>query len=180
MNIPNLITIFRILLTPLLIIFLLEDKPNFALVTFIAAGAGDGLDGFLARVLNQKTTLGAWLDPIADKILISASCITMAILNGFPPWLVVIMVSRDVLIMGGIGVLMLNDYTVEVKPTPASKITTFVQLFTICFFLGHEYTTDYWFLSAHLVNLTAFFTLLSGGQYLLQGFKILEQDSGDD
>ena len=103
MNIPNFITLIRILLVPLLVIFLIEGKTSYAFLTFIAAGASDGLDGFLARVLKQKTALGAFVDPIADKLLLTASYITMAVLGMLPEWLSVLVVSRDVIILTGIG-----------------------------------------------------------------------------
>lgn len=175
MNIPNFITLFRVLLIPLLVIFLVEGKADLAFITFIVASTGDALDGFLARLLRQQTVLGRYIDPIADKLLVTASCVTMAAMDQFPAWLAVIIVSRDILIMGGIGVLMLNDFIVEVKPTFSSKITTFVQFVTISFFLGHQYLADYWFLGNHLARLAALFTLLTGVQYILIGLNILKQ-----
>ncbi|MBT8352055.1 MAG: CDP-alcohol phosphatidyltransferase family protein, partial [Deltaproteobacteria bacterium] len=87
MNIPNILTLLRILLTPLFVIFLLKHLYSFALIVFTLAGISDGLDGFIARYLNQRTTLGAYLDPIADKLLVTAAYVSLAILNIIPPWL---------------------------------------------------------------------------------------------
>ncbi len=173
MNFPNLITVFRLLLVPLLVIFLLENKPNLALATFVVAGVSDALDGFLARVLKQKTLLGAYIDPLADKLLLTTSYIALAILEQVPGWLSVVVVSRDVIILGGIGVLMLNNRHFVIEPTLDSKTTTFFQLVTVCFFLGREYVADYWYLNTYLVIVTALLTLFSGFHYLLIGFEIL-------
>ena len=84
MNIPNLLTIGRILLIPLLVIFLLDGKELAAFWVFVLAGVTDALDGFLARVLKQKTEFGAFIDPIADKLLLITSYITLAVLGVLP------------------------------------------------------------------------------------------------
>ena len=173
MNIPNFITLIRILLVPCFVIFLMDGRLNIALITFFLAGLSDGLDGFLARLLKKKTVLGAFIDPIADKLLLTTSFVTMAILNFLPGWIAVVVVSRDVIILVGFGVLMLNGKKFSIKPLLASKLTTFVQIFTVLLFLGREQLTDYWFLRMHLLNLTALFTLLSGIQYIIIGFRIL-------
>lgn len=180
MNVPNLITLFRILLVPLLVIFLIEGERLFALIVFVLASASDGLDGFIARVFNQKTRLGAFIDPIADKLLLLTAYISVAILNNFPRWLAVLVVSRDVIILVGIGVLMLNNRTVEIKPLLTSKATTFFQLVTICFFLSIDYAGEYQFLFLYLVYLTAFFTLVSGFFYISMGFRILGHPQQDN
>lgn len=173
MNLPNSITIFRLLLVPLFVIFLLEHRSDMALLTFAIAGISDALDGFLARVLNQKTLFGAYVDPLADKLLLTTAFVTLAIMAKLPGWLAVIVVSRDVIILGGIGILMLNNRSMQIKPTFVSKATTFIQLVTICFILGHDYVKEYWFLHNHFIVITALFTLLSGFHYLYIGFRIL-------
>jgi len=178
-NLPNLITVFRLLLIPVFVIFLLEDKSNLALITFGIAGISDALDGFLARVLNQKTLFGAYIDPVADKLLLATAFVMLAIMGQLPGWLAVVVVSRDVIILGGIGILMLNDRPLTIKPTLASKITTFVQLITVCFTLGREYMTAYWFLNSYFIIITALFTVFSGFHYLVIGFQILGRPDHD-
>lgn len=175
MNLPNLITIFRLLLIPLFVIFLLENEFDLALLTFATAGISDALDGFLARILKQKTLFGAYVDPLADKLLLTTAYVTLAIMTELPGWLTVIVVSRDVLILGGIGILFLNKRPMTIKPTIDSKITTFFQLVTVCFFLGRDFVSHYWFLHIYFVTVTALLTLFSGFHYLLIGFKILGQ-----
>lgn len=177
MNIPNVITVFRLLLIPVLVIFLMEGKSSLALLTFVVAGISDALDGFLARLLKQKTLFGAYVDPIADKLLLTTSFVTLAILGELPGWLAVIIVSRDVIIVVGIGILMLNNRPLTIKPTLDSKTTTFFQLVTVCFILGHEYVANFWFLRIYLILITSLFTLFSGFHYLIMGFKILGKNN---
>jgi cardiolipin synthase len=173
MNIPNFLTLFRILLIPLLVIFLLEGKATAALWVFVAAGVTDALDGFLARVLRQKTDFGAFLDPIADKLLLITSYITLSVLGVMPNWLTVIVVSRDVIIVMGIGILMLYSRSFSIKPTIISKITTFLQLITITFYLGRQYLVSAAFVEVYLLGLTAFFTIVSGVHYIIFGFRLI-------
>jgi len=177
MNIPNFITLIHILLIPVLVIFLLEGKNDLALITFIVAGASDALDGFIARLFKQKTALGAFIDPIADKLLLITSYITLAIFGMLPGWLAVLVVSRDVIIVTGIGILMLNNRPLEIKPTFDSKITTFIQLTTIFFLLGKDYIGELNILLAPLFYCTALITLFSGLHYLLIGTKILSNSN---
>lgn len=177
MNIPNTITIIRILLTPLLVILLLEGEKGLALVIFMVAGTGDALDGFLARLLNQKTDFGAFLDPIADKLLLITSFVTLSILDLMPAWITVIIVSRDILILGGIGVLLYCGLPLVVKPTHFSKITTFFQFITVCFFLGIDFLPAFLWLKTPVIYGVVTFTLLSGAQYLFLGFSLLANSS---
>lgn len=179
-NIPNFITMIRILLVPLLLIFLIEGRMGSALLVFVVAGVSDGLDGFIARMYKQKTVLGAYLDPIADKLLLNTSYVALAIFGLMPGWLSVVVVSRDFIILAGAGILILNSKKFEVKPSISSKITTVLQLATVCFFLGYEYIGNH-LIQLILVNLTALFTLISGFFYIIAGFRILGlPNHGDD
>lgn len=173
MNIPNFLTITRILLIPLLVIFLLEGRGQYAFWVFIAAGVSDGLDGFLARALKQKTEFGAFIDPIADKLLLITSYVTLAALDLVPRWLTVLVVSRDVIIIVGIGILMCYNKTFDIKPSFVSKITTFLQLFTVFLVLGADYLAPVFFLRDGVILATALFTVLSGMHYIAKGFQIL-------
>ncbi|MEA1899712.1 MAG: CDP-alcohol phosphatidyltransferase family protein, partial [Thermodesulfobacteriota bacterium] len=98
-NIPNILTVIRILLTPLFVIFLLRNLFSFALLVFTIAAISDALDGLFARYFNQHTALGAYLDPIADKLLLTSAFVSLAILKIVPGWLTVIVISRDILIL---------------------------------------------------------------------------------
>lgn len=173
MNIPNFLTIARILLIPLMVIFLLDGELSSAFWVFVVAGITDGLDGFLARVLHQKTDFGAFIDPLADKLLLLTCYISLAVLNFLPKWLAVLVVSRDVLICGGIGVLMLYNRNFAIRPSMISKITTLLQLLTVAFHLGQRHIGPFLEYRTLIIFLTAGFTILSGGHYLWRGFRIL-------
>jgi len=180
MNIPNFITLLRILLVPLLVIFIVERQTDLALLVFILAGAGDALDGFLARILKQQTEIGAFIDPIADKLLISAASITLAVQKIMPAWLAIVIVSRDIIILGGIAVLIINNNSPAIKPTYLSKLTTFVLLVTILFFLGQSFVTPFLYLEKYLVTLAVLLTILSGFHYVYLGFKLLDNQEGTE
>ena len=173
-NIPNILTVARILLTPLFVILLIKNLFIHALIVFTLAGISDGLDGFIARYFNQRTIMGAYLDPIADKLLLSAAFITLAILTAIPAWLTVIVISRDILILAGIAVFTITDIKVTIKPSIVSKFTTAAQLGTIFIvLLGFRFPTvvtaeqpAFW--------ITAGLTILSGLHYMIAGVSILQ------
>jgi len=98
MTVPNLLSILRILLVPIFIIYMLNNRMLASLIVFIIAVVSDALDGFIARVFHQKSNLGAHLDPLADKILLISAYVTLAIFNLIPLWLAVLTISRDVII----------------------------------------------------------------------------------
>lgn len=131
MNIPNTLTIFRIILVPVVVILLMQEAYFGALVVFAMAGITDGLDGFLARYLDQKTELGAYLDPLADKALLISSFVALALLGAIPGWLTVIVISRDCVIFFGIVILFLMNVPFEKQPSLVSKLTTFLQIVTV-------------------------------------------------
>jgi cardiolipin synthase (CMP-forming) len=151
----------------------MEGRMGMAFLVFVVAGVSDALDCFIARMFKQKTVLGAYLDPIADKLLLNTSFVVLAIFGLLPGWLAVLVVSRDVIILSGFGLLLLNGREFEVKPSYSSKMTTLMQLVVVSFFLGHEYLGNHLFFEFLLVYITAFFTLLSGFMYIVEGFRIL-------
>ncbi|MEK6654814.1 MAG: CDP-alcohol phosphatidyltransferase family protein, partial [Thermodesulfobacteriota bacterium] len=116
MNIPNLLTLLRIIMVPVIVILLIQGSFLKALIVFIAASLTDALDGFLARVLHQQTVLGSYLDPIADKALLASSFVTLSVLHIIPGWLTVIVISRDFIILLGISVFSIMSITVEIRP----------------------------------------------------------------
>jgi cardiolipin synthase len=176
-NIPNLLTIVRILLAPLFVILLLKDLFGLALVIFAIAGISDALDGFIARYYNQRTALGAYLDPIADKILLSSAFISLAVLKIIPSWLAVIVISRDVLIFIGIAVFTLTEKSYKVKPSIVSKCTTAIQIITIFITLLHVNIAGLITLREILYWITAGLTIISGFHYIYIGMNILQDTS---
>ncbi|OQY07883.1 MAG: CDP-diacylglycerol--glycerol-3-phosphate 3-phosphatidyltransferase [Desulfobacteraceae bacterium 4572_123] len=179
MNIPNILTLIRILLTPLFVIFLLKNLYSSALIVFTIAGISDGLDGFIARYFNQRTTLGAYLDPIADKILLTAAYASLAILNIIPSWLTVIVISRDVLIAIGMFIFTLTNISIEVKPSIVSKCTTASQLLTVFLCLLQMQIAGISITIYPLCLLTAVLTIMSGLHYVYLGLNILQKASPD-
>jgi cardiolipin synthase (CMP-forming) len=174
MTIPNILTMLRIFLTPVLIWFLLDHRLTHALVVFFLAGMTDGLDGLIARIFNQKSRLGAYLDPLADKLLLVSSFILLAWLCKVPNWLVVITVSRDIMIVMGIVTLKFHEIPVEMKPFAISKATTLIQLLTVLIMLASDLLIlPNWTYTA-LFFTTAAFSLASGVQYVMAGTALIE------
>lgn len=176
-NIPNTLTVIRILLTPLFVICLLREMFIPALLVFAFAGISDGLDGFIARYFNQRTVLGAYLDPVADKLLLMSAFICLAILHVIPEWLTVLVLSRDIVILIGIVSLKIFDIAVEIKPSIVSKLTTFSQLLTVFVVLLNPGKNGFAHLDLALFWVTAALTIASGLHYTYVGLKILHADS---
>jgi cardiolipin synthase len=175
MSLPNALTLIRILLIPLFVIFLISKSFHNALITFVIAGITDGIDGFIARIWNQRTDLGSYLDPIADKLLLASAFVTLAILRIIPSWLTVIVMSRDVLIALGFWVLTMTDHKPTLKPRYTSKITTVFQILTVIWSLLSVLQWRVAFLFPIFIRLTAFFTILSGVHYIYIGNKLLTE-----
>lgn len=176
MNIPNLLSLTRIILVPVFVIFLIQDKYYNALIVFVIAGLTDALDGTMARLLNAQTKLGSYLDPIADKLLLATSFIFLAILGIIPSWLTVIVISRDFMILLGIAILTLMSITFEIRPALIGKITTTLQIGTVFLVLVYKALTNN--LSCnYILNfffwLTAATTVASGLVYIIRGIKIV-------
>jgi len=173
MTIPNLITSLRIILAPIFIIYLLNERFVPAIVVFVVAGLSDGADGLVARLFNQKSTLGSYLDPLADKILLVAAFVVLSFRGFIPSWLTVVVISRDVLILLGVSVLFLNGLTITIRPSLISKATTCLQLTTVFVVLSSNYfhfssgfhRLVYW--------LTGLFTISSGLHYMYFWFKVI-------
>ncbi len=179
-SIPNILTVIRILLTPLFVIFLLRNLFSFALLVFTIAAISDALDGLFARCFNQHTALGAYLDPIADKLLITSAFISLAILKIVPGWLTVIVISRDILILLGVAIFAMTNINFVVKPSIVSKCTTVAQLSTVFIALLNPTLPDFYMIKLSLCWLTAGLTIISGLHYLYIGLNILQDAPGNN
>ncbi|NVM25702.1 MAG: CDP-diacylglycerol--glycerol-3-phosphate 3-phosphatidyltransferase [Desulfobacterales bacterium] len=179
MTIPNLITILRIILVPIFIIYIINDRTLGALIIFIIASISDVLDGFIAKIFHQKSNLGAHLDPLADKILLMTAYVTLAVLKMIPSWLAVLTISRDVIILLGVLILYLNGYEVKIKPSLLSKATTVIQAATILVVLSHGYL-NIEFIRTYVFWLAALLTIASGLQYIRIGMVILSQGANSN
>ena len=136
MNLPNIITIGRILLVPITVWLIISGAFSLAFVAFVAAGVSDGVDGFIARKFNQRSELGAYLDPIADKALLVSIYLSLGFLKFLPAWLVILVVTRDVLIVGAVVLAWVVDKPMPVAPSMASKANTVGQIILAGVVLG--------------------------------------------
>ena len=130
-NLPNILTLLRILLVPAVILLLREEDYLFALVLFVLAGLTDGLDGWIAKRFDCVSQLGTILDPVADKLLISSTFVMLVLLGDIPFWLVLLVVCRDVGIVGGYLILYTLGLMTTIRPTLVSKVNTALQILLV-------------------------------------------------
>lgn len=128
MTIPNLITIGRLFLVPLVIVMIAGANWDAAFILFVVAGISDAVDGFLAKRCGMASELGAWLDPVADKALIVSIYITLAVVGAIPVWLVVLVVARDLMIVAAVILSWLLDKPLTIAPIVVSKLNTAAQI----------------------------------------------------
>ena len=172
MNIPNIITIGRLLSVPVVVWLILSDRPALAFVLFLLAGISDGLDGYLAKRFRWQTELGAYLDAVADKMLLVSIYLALAATNGLPIWLVIAVVARDILIIGGVLLAWILEHPIEVKPNYVSKVNTTVQILLAGTVLaGRGYDLRLNFLTDALILAVAILTIWSATSYLVVWLK---------
>ena len=136
MSIPNLITLGRIMLVPVVVWAIAAGQMLLAFVLFLVAGLSDAVDGFLAKRFNMTSELGAYLDPLADKALIVSIYVTLGIAGTIPRWLVILVVSRDIMIVGAVMLSWLIGSPLKVKPLLVSKLNTVAQIAFACVVLA--------------------------------------------
>jgi cardiolipin synthase len=169
LSIPNLITLGRILLVPVVVWAIMSNAMWFAFMLFLVAGVSDGVDGYLAKRFNMTTELGAYLDPLADKALIVSIYLTLGINGDIPRWLVILVVSRDILIVGGIMLSWLMGNPLKIKPLLVSKLNTVAQIAFACVVLGSlGFNYEVPVFKLVLMGLVAVLTLLSIAAYLAE------------
>ncbi len=172
MSLPNLITIARILSVPLIVWAITSGHMLPAFILFLAAGVSDAVDGFLAKRFNMKTELGALLDPLADKALIVSIYVALSFSDALPRWVVILVVSRDILIVGGFLVAMLIDRPMPVRPHPVSKANTLAQILLAGTVLGSfGLNVSAGWLLPTLIILVTILTLLSIGFYVAEWIR---------
>jgi cardiolipin synthase len=173
LNLPNGLTILRILVAPVISILLVYRFWRLALTVFLLAGITDALDGFFARSRAQRTDLGMILDPLADKLLLFAAFMTLVYLREIPRWLFIIVVSRDLILIGGFLVVYIATGKTTVAVSRLGKLTTGLQLGTV---LGTMVARVVGGIEPYLPVLlivTALVTIASGLDYILRGAKVL-------
>jgi cardiolipin synthase len=165
MNLPNKLTISRIFLIPVFIIFLINGYYLFSFVFFGIASLTDALDGIIARIWNQKSMFGFFCDPIADKLLINTSFIALAIMKFIPWWLAIIVLSRDILITLGVMAIYMVKKKMIISPTLIGKLTTTVQMLTILITLLNLWMKHLSLIVTFFVWISTLLTIVSGFDY---------------
>jgi cardiolipin synthase len=138
LTIPNFITIARLIGVPLIIWLMIADRFLEATVLFIIAGLSDAADGFIAKRFNAASELGAYLDPVADKALLVSVFVTLGFKGALPAWLIVLVVSRDLFIIGGLLIAYMLSSPMAVRPLWVSKVNTVAQIVLIALVLGNR------------------------------------------
>jgi cardiolipin synthase len=167
-SIPNLITVARLFLVPVTVWLIISEEYAWAFASFMVAGVSDGVDGFLARRYDWRTGLGAYLDPLADKALLVSVYVTLGFLKVLPAWLVILVVSRDVLIVGAVLLARLVHRPFRMSPLRVSKYNTAFQIAFVVGVLGAaalERKTEAVVTFGSMV--VALLTVASGAAYLL-------------
>ena len=172
MGLANWLTVLRILLVPVFVTLLAYRRTGLAVLVFALAAFTDLLDGWVARRHGLQSRLGAFLDPLADKLLLTASFVMLTVLKVVPFWFTVVVLSRDAFLALGTLVIHMVGARVYPRPTWAGKMTTFFQVLTVLvgligYYWGVRRVTE------PLIWLAASFTLISGVQYLVQGMRFL-------
>lgn len=171
LNVPNTLTVTRIVLIPLFVTSVIYRRYDFALYLFAVAALSDAFDGLIARIKDQKTALGSFLDPLADKFLLVTSFILFSVYGLIPKWLTITIISRDVIVITGWVVLYIVTHTARVEPTIAGKAAITMQSLLIWYVLLDLNLPALPDVQVYLVWLTAVFTILSGLHYIYRGLK---------
>lgn len=173
-TLPNLISIFRLMLVPVAIDALLAENWAVAFWVFLLAGVSDGIDGWIARRFDQRSELGAHLDPLADKALLVSIFVTLALVGVLPAWLAILVVSRDVLIVGGVVLSWMLGRGVPIRPLFVSKANTTAQIaFAALVLSAGAFGWDPGALWVAGEILVAALTTLSGAAYLVDWLKAM-------
>jgi cardiolipin synthase (CMP-forming) len=171
MNVPNILSIFRLFMTVFFVLAVSQGKLKLALLLFILQGLSDLLDGFIARAMNLKTPLGAFLDPIADKAMLVSAYVALYLHGLLPLWVTLVVLLRDVVVATGFLILYKIFGKVRLIPTIYGKASTALQILTIVYVLWSDDRAY----QLYLFVPTAFFTLFAGLQYVTRGFSILNK-----
>lgn len=179
MTIPNLLSLLRMGLVPLFIIALVEGQPFRALVIFVLSGVTDALDGFIARFFKQQSHLGTYLDPIADKLLLTSAYVMLAISPEeggvtIPVWVSILVIARDVLIVIVALVLYLALDVSHFPPAMIGKVTTVVQVVTVVTVMLGRTHGMFEVPALAAIYLTAVFTVASGFFYIYRASRLPE------
>ncbi len=180
LNIPNMLTLARIIITPFIVYAIIEHQPALALILMGIAGITDMLDGAIARYFNQRSTVGAYMDPLADKLMLISTIVTLYFIGQLPLFLFLAVVFRDMIIMVGALAYEMVTHKLEMQPSISSKITTFLQIMlvlTVLSELAWQWPGD--LVLQSVIWLTFALTCISGIQYMIvwMGKAVTDEDS---
>ena len=174
MSVPNLITLARLLSVPLIVWLVVSDAFMGALIVFALAGLSDAVDGFVAKRWNQRSALGAMLDPVADKAMLVSLFVTLGLMHHLRDWIVILVVFRDAMIIGGFLFWTALGQRIRSDPLIISKINTAAQICLILVTLGRlAFQTSDYNLGLALTYIVGVTTLLSGAAYLVRWARTL-------
>lgn len=179
LTLPNQLSILRLGLAPLFVLFAMQGEYGAALGVFLAAGLTDALDGFIARVWRQQSTLGAYLDPVADKVLLASAVVCLAVLpsaNPLPAWAAVLFVGRDLVLLVCVLVVLLATARREFRPSIFGKLTTFSQIVLVLYALAFNRLEQQAPYFEAVLGAAVLFTALSSLQYTRRMLAIFAED----
>lgn len=184
-TIANQLTLLRMLLIPAFVILVVYGKPGWALVTFGVAGITDGLDGLAARRAGQKTSLGAWLDPMADKLLLVTTFVVLTVpgtelVNKFPFWLTILVITRDVVIVTTVAIVTAVMGVRTFRPSIYGKAATGVYLVTCVVLMWFNYLGRRSVLVDIGIWTSLVVTLVSGFHYIAHAARIINTPASAD
>ena len=172
MNLPNLLTLFRILLIPVFLYFLFNGFIAYALAAFVVAGLTDAVDGAVARMTGSITELGMLLDPVADKALVLSAFIALTVLGKVPVWLTIGIILRDAVIVAGSAEMYRRGRRGDIRPVVLGKVTTFFLFALLVSALAGLYLKRDLPLTVYLAWAAALLITASSAQYLLRGYRV--------
>lgn len=170
-NLPNAFTTIRIILIPVFVIAVIYRRYDYALYLFVFASLTDALDGLTARLTNQKTPLGTFLDPLADKFLIVTAFILFSYYDLVPGWLTITVLSRDIIITIGWVLIYMTTHTQRVEPSVLGKATIAAQLILLCYVLVSINYGEAPYIKDILIWTVTLLTILSGLHYIQRGLR---------
>jgi cardiolipin synthase len=179
MGLANWLTVLRILLIPVFVTLLVYRRPGWALLVFALAALTDLLDGWVARRRGMASRLGAFLDPTADKLLLTASFVTLTYLKALPFWITAVVISRDTLLVVGALLVHMVGGRIYPRPTWAGKAATFFQILTVLTGMLARYF-QLPLAPAVVIWLAAAFTVTSGLQYIIHGMRFLNAANAEE
>lgn len=176
MTLPNLLTVLRFVLVPVVIWAIATGHYRAAFAVFVIAGLTDGVDGFIAKKWAMASKLGAYLDPLADKVLLVSIFVALGVVGQIPIWLVLVVVARDLLIVAAVVLSSLMGRTVPIRPLFVSKINTVAQILLVALVLADmAFTFDLLRARAAITLFVAGLTAVSAAAYLVSWLRLMSE-----